>query len=348
MNLAFMDANFGIIKYFKYINLQWTRRYYEPGEFSVQLPASEYVNDCVYLYTKDRPEVGIIQKREYADGYDGKIMQLSGYFYEYKLNDKITFPRFSATGNIETLARNMVNTYKADIPLLQLGTAAGLGSSITKQATGKGLASVLYEMLKTQELSFRCIYDYENNTMSFVVWQGLDRTQDQSTNSFVTFSESFRNLQNEQITIDNSNFKNYAIVIGNGQYEEGNQIEVDVDLRASASDYKQILYVDQTGTVYNSEEQTLAEYQAQLYQAGIEALERYTDITNVKFETIDRGLTYLIDYDLGDRCDIVLDSIRESYTVRITEIEEVFKAGKHTVTLQFGDKVPTIYAKSRR
>ena len=47
MNLAFMDENFGIIKYFKYINLQWTRRYYEPGEFSVQLPASEYVNGCV-------------------------------------------------------------------------------------------------------------------------------------------------------------------------------------------------------------------------------------------------------------------------------------------------------------
>ena len=108
MNLAFMDASFGIIKYIKYINLQWTRRYYEPGEFSVQLPASEYVSDAVYLYTKDRPEVGIIQKREYADGYDGEVMQLSGFFYEYKLNDKITFPRFDRSGNIEDLARAIV------------------------------------------------------------------------------------------------------------------------------------------------------------------------------------------------------------------------------------------------
>lgn len=350
MNLAFMNASFGIIKYFKYINLQWTRRYYEPGEFSVQLPADEYVNDCVYIYTNARPEVGIIQKKEYADGYDGSVMQLSGYFYEYKLNDKITFPRFNSTGNIEMIARQIVSTYKADIPLLQLGpeNVPLLGTSITKQSTGKGLATALYEMLKTQELSLRCAYDYEQNTMSFEVWQGKDRTQDQSANSFVTFSESFRNLQNEVITIDSSNFKNYAIVIGNGQYEEGNQIEVDVDLRANTSVYKQILYVDQTGTVFNSAERTLADYKAELYQAGAEALEKYSNITNVKFETIDRGLEYLKDYDLGDRCDVVLDSINEAYTVRITEIAEVFKEGQHAVTLQFGDKVPTVYSKSRR
>lgn len=350
MNLAFMDASFGIIKYIKYINLQWTRRYYEPGEFSVQLPASEYVSDAVYLYTKDRPEVGIIQKREYADGYDGEVMQLSGFFYEYKLNDKITFPRFDRSGNIEDLARAIVSTYKEDIPLLQLGPINNpkLGTTITKQSTGNGLATVLYDMLKTQELSLRCIYDYKANTMSFVVWQGKDRTQDQNTNSFVTFSESFRNLQNEVITIDSSNFKNYAVVIGNGQYEEGNQIEVDVDLRADPSVYRQVLYVDQTGTSLDLSKQTRAEYEAQLAQAGYEALMNYKDITNVKFDTIDRGLTYRVDYDLGDKCDIVLDSIAEAYTVRITEVAEVFKEGQHNITLQFGDKVPTVYTKARR
>ena len=149
MNLAFMDKDFNIIKYFKYINLQWIRRYYEPGEFSVQLPASEYMADAVYLFTKDRPELGLVQKRQYADGYDGEIIQLSGYFFEYKLNDKITFPRFNAAGNIETLARSIVSTYKADIPILQLGAANDplLGSDTAKESTGVGLATVLYELL---------------------------------------------------------------------------------------------------------------------------------------------------------------------------------------------------------
>lgn len=350
MNLALMDKDFKIIKYISFINLQWVRRYYEPGEFSVQLPASEYDGDAVYIFTKSRPELGIIQKREYADGYDGEVMQLSGYFYEYKLNDKITFPRFKQTGNIETLARSIVSTYKDDIPLLQLGPANSplLGETLTKQSTGAGLATLLFEMLQTQELSYRVVYDYTANTMSFEVWKGKDRTQDQNENSFVTFSEGFRNMQNEEVTIDSSNFKNYAVVVGNGKYEDGNQIVAYVDLRASEDVYKQVLYVDQTGTTYDASEQTMAEYMAQLCQAGLEELAQYTDVTNVTFETLDRGLTYLEDYDLGDKCDVVLDSIRESYTVRIIEIDEVFKEGKHTITLQFGDKVPTIYSKARR
>lgn len=350
MNLAFMDSTFNIVRYFQFINLQWNRRYYEPGEFSVQLPAEEYTSEAVYIFTKDRPELGIIQKREFADGYEGEVIQLSGYFYEYKLNDKVTFPRFLQTGNIETLARTIVSTYKSDIPILQLGEANDplLGTSITKESTGEGLATVLCEMLETQELAIRCVYDYTVNTMSFKVWQGKNRTQDQTENSFVTFSEGFRNMQNEEVTIDSSKFKNYAIVIGNGKYEDGKQIEVDVDLRGSTSVYAQVLYVDQTGTTYDSTKQTLDGYKAILAQAGAEALAKYTDVTNVTFDTIDRGLTYMTDYNLGDKCDIILDSVGLSFTVRIIEVDEVFKEGKHIVTLQFGEKVPTVYSKARR
>lgn len=350
MQLAFMDADFNIIRYFKYINLQWFRRYYEPGEFSVQLPADEYDANAVYVFAKDRPELGLLQKRRYADGYDGKVIELSGYFYEYKLNDKITYPRFNASGNIETLARAIVSTYKEDIPLLSLGAANDplLGETTTKESTGEGLATVLYELLKTQELSLRCVYDYTENTMSFIVWQGLDRTQDQNVNSFVTFSEGFRNMQNEEVVIDASNFKNYAVVIGNGKYEDGNQIEVIVDLRASSSIYAQKIYVDQTGQTFDSTKQTRAEYDAQLAQAGKEELNKYTDVTNVTFDTIDRGLTYMVDYDLGDKCDVILDSVSQSFTVRIIEVQEVFKESKHTVTLVFGEKVPTLYSKARR
>lgn len=350
MNLAFLDSNFGLVKYFKYINLQWIRRYYEPGEFSVQLPAAEYTNDAAYVFTNDRPELGIVQKREYADGYEGKVIQVSGYFYEYKMNDKITYPRFKGSGNIEDLARLIVETYREDIPLLQLGepNSPRLGISTTKESTGDGLALVLYDLLKPQELSFRCTYDYQESKIDFGIWQGKDRTQDQWENSFATFSDGLRNIHNEIIVIDNSNMKNYGIVIGNGKYEDGKQIEEIVDLRSSPDVYAQKKYIDQTGMVYDETVQTLADYRKQLRQAGLEEMAKYTDITNVTFDAIDRGLTYLKDYDLGDKCDVVLDSVSQSFTVRIIEIQEVFKESKHLITLQFGDKVPTVYSKARR
>lgn len=80
MNLAFMDKDFNIIKYFKYINLQWIRRYYEPGEFSVQLPASEYMADAVYLFTKDRPELGLVQKGSTRTGTTARSSSSPGTF----------------------------------------------------------------------------------------------------------------------------------------------------------------------------------------------------------------------------------------------------------------------------
>lgn len=348
MEIAFLNKDFELLQYVKFINLQWIRCYYEPGQFSLQMSASDYRSDARYIYADERPEVGIIQKWEYADGYDGSVVQISGYFYEFKLNDKVVYPRFLQTGNIETLARLLVSTYKSDIPILYLDDANDplLGETLTKEITGDGLAKALYEMLKTQEMSYRCRYDYVNNKMLFGVWKGLDRTQEQSTNSFVTFSTAFKNISNENTTIDQSAYKNYAIVIGNGKYEEGNQIRVDVDL--SGDDYQQILYVDETGMNYNSSEQTLDEYKASLYQAGLEALEKYVQITNVKFDTIERGLVYMEDYDLGDKCDIVLDSIQAAYTSRIIEVDEVWKENKHTVTLQFGEKKPTVYSRARR
>lgn len=363
MQVAFLDENFELVRYFKYINLQWIRRYYEPGEFSAQIVLSQYDDRAAYVFTNERPELGIIQKREYADGYDGTVVQLSGFFYEYKLNDKITYPRFESSGNIESLARRIVANYKADIPILELGEANTplLGTSITKQSTGDGLATVLYEMLKSQELAPRCRYDYAANKMYFQVWQGLDRTQDQDVNSFAAFSANLKNIKNENIVLDSSNRKNYGIVVGNGKYEDGKQIRVDVDLRSSPDEYQQILYIDKTGMSFDEAKQTRAEYEEQLRQAGMEDLAKYTDINSFSFDAVDKGLVYMRDFDLGDRCDMTLTWGGEStgtgegtagysagYVARITEIVEVHKETRSTFSLQFGEKVPTVYDKSRR
>lgn len=347
MDLAFLDKDFNLVRYFKFINLQWNRKYYEPGDFSVQIPSIQFDNNAVYVYTKDRPEVGIIQKVEHADGYDGDVVQLSGYFYEYKLNDKIIYPRYNGTGNIETIAREIVTRYKDDIPLVNLANANNplLGSNTTKQETGSGIATTLYNLLKTQQLSYKLQYDFTENKMYFKVWNGKDRTQNQNINSFVTFSDSLKNIQNEKTTIDSSRFKNYGIVIGNGKYEEGNQIQVDIDLRQNVNDYKQIIYIDKTGMNYNAQEQTLEVYKDSLRQAGLEDLEKYNEIKNFTFDTLQKndGLRYMEDYDIGDLCDVFLSSINASYVVRITEINEVFKESIHRITLQFGDKLATVY-----
>lgn len=349
MELAFLDKDFNLIKYFDYINLQWIRRYYEPGQFMVQIPADQYANDATYVFNNQRPELGMIQKFEYARKSDGQLILLSGYFYEFKLNDKITFPRFRQSGNIETVARSIVDKYKDDIPLLEFADANNplLGESVAKQTTGDGLATVLYSLLKTQQMSYACVYDYVNQKIRFKVWQGLDRTQSQTQNSFASFSSKLRNIHDEKITKDTTAFKNFAIVIGNGNYEDGKQIDVTVDARSNQSEYKRIVYIDKTEELYESEKETLESYKDKLMQMGKEELlKKYASILNVSFETVRRsGLIYLEDYDLGDKCDILIDDFQMAFQARLIEVKEVFKNSVHEIGLSFGDKVPIAYRK---
>ena len=349
MELAFLDKDFNLIKYFNYLNLQWIRRYYEPGQFMVQIPADQYVTGAEYVFNSSRPELGMIQKFEYARKSSGQLILLSGYFYEYKLNDKITYPRFRHTGNIEMVARTIVDNYMDDIPLLTKAQANSpmLGTSVTKQSTGEGLATALYALLKTQQMSYSCLYDYVNKQIKFKVWQGLDRTQSQTQNSFASFAEKLRNIQNEKIVKDTTLSKNYAIVIGNGSYEEGRQVSVTVDLRANPSDYRRVVYIDKTAEIYDSTKETLDAYKNRLIQAGKEDLQKkHASILNVSFDAVrNNGLRYMEDFNLGDKCDLLIDDFQMAFQARLTEVREVFKNSVHEISLTFGDKVPVAYRK---
>ena len=100
MQLLALDANFAPVRYLPFFNLQWNREYYEIGQYSVQIAAADYSPDMAYLYTPDRPETGIIQKVELTDTVKGRFVQLSGYFLEAILNDKIVYPTYYANGSI--------------------------------------------------------------------------------------------------------------------------------------------------------------------------------------------------------------------------------------------------------
>lgn len=343
MEIMALDKNFvptGMMR-IPFFDLSWHRKYYETGEFQVQIRAPDYSPDMAYIYTKDRPELGMIQSVKFT-GDDGMVL-LSGYFYEKRLKDKIVWPVFNGYGTRAALAMQMITAYKADLPLAP-GTVADGGEKIEKQETGGELEKVLQTMLMADEKAIRCRYDYAGNKMYVDVWQGRDRTQGQTENNFVTFSRGFRNIRKVAVKDDSSNYKNYAIVGGAG--EGAGRIYVAVDL--SGGQYRQQIFVDARSEQYDPEKQTLAEYKAALYQKGLEKLQSYVDIHNVEFEAVaDSGARYLEDYDLGDKCDIIIEEIRRSWQARITEVCETWSKGIHTVTLTFGDKIPTLYERAR-
>jgi hypothetical protein len=344
VELRALDENFvpvGKTK-LKYFDLAWNRKYYETGEFSVQILASDYDKSMKYIFTDDRPEMGMIQKMEYSD--DDSMVVLSGYFCEGLLADKIVYPMFEQYGSRMKFVADAVDTYKADIPKLAVATYVDSGDSVRKQETGATLETMAHETLQIEEMGYRCRYDFEEDIMYFEMYKGIDRTQSQTENNFVVFSKGFKNLREVTAEEDESNYKNYFVVGGTGEGDE--RIYATLDL--SGGEYQRQLFIDAKSKSYNTKKQTLAEYKEVLIQTAREKAEKYVKIENIEFDAdTNAGAKYLTDYDLGDKCDVVIEPLGLSYEARIIEILESWSKGEHTVTLTFGDKIPTQYEKAR-
>lgn len=343
MDILTLRSDFTPLKYIKYFNLQWNREYYVCGSFSMQILAVEYDPLMSYVYTKDRRETGIIQKIEYAETTEGTFVQLSGFFLEYILNDRIVHPVYRGSGNLEVSIRNCLTTYASDIPLLALGTLIGYNDIADWQRTGDELGKTFYELLKTKEMSYQCCLDYINNKILFGIYQGVDRTQNQVVNNYVVFSKGFRNLHNVSTNRDGSNYKNYAVVAGSGEGKD--RITVDVDL--SSGGYKKKVFIDARDLEYDTSVQTLAQYKENLKQRGTENLLDYVIIENTKVDVTNSNFKYLADFDVGDKVEVLIESLAVSLECRIISATEVIKQGTIAVTIELGDKKLTEYKKAR-
>lgn len=325
-----------------YFDMVWDRKYYEAGKFSVQIRAEDYSRKMQYIFTKDRPELGVIQKSAYEDR--DETITLSGFFYEKRLADKIVYPVFERYGTREDFVTAAVETYKSDIPKLSVVMRQGTGEKIRKQETGATLEEIAYSTLQVEGKSYRCVYSFERDMVEFQIYQGVDRTQAQSVNNFVTFSKGFRNIKNVKAQSDSSAYKNYFVVGGQG--EGADRITAVLDM--SAGEYRRELFINGSTKTYDPEKQSVGEYKNVLIQMAVERAQRYVSINNVEFDAVaDAGAAYLEDYDLGDKCDIILDRLGLSFEARIIEVLETWSGGEHQVTLTFGDKIPTLYERAR-
>lgn len=340
MELFALDKDFNVVSQIVPTNIQWNRKYYEHGSYSIQIPHDQYSKEMKLIYTKDRQEVGMINKVSYSD--DNNI-QLEGYFLERWLNDKVIYPTFYGSGEITNVLGKMFNQYKEDIPISTIAKRE-TGNKVDFQATGDELGNKLNEVLQTQEMSYKVLYDFANNKFTLQFYKGLDRTQSQIENNFITFATSWNNIKDVKADTDNSNYKNYAIVAGIGQADE--RITVDVDI--SNGQYKKKLFVDARNEKMDAEKQTLEQYKLELRQKGLEKLLDFKNVTNIAFEPLGNSYEYLKDYDLGDKCDIIIDDIGISMEARIIAVYEVFKDNKHTIELEFGDKILTRLDKLER
>lgn len=357
MQFIIFDKDFqttGSIQVFN--TLLWYRRYYSPGIFELHVPADYFdlINNGQYLYRNDRTELGVIREINFTRGEKGeKTAYCKGYFAEHLLNNNVIYPAFNRTGTPEMLARSVIDQYIINpaatdrkICHIQLGALQGGGTSVTLQNTGDHAGDRLYDMLKTQEMSQRLVFDYLENTLTYEVWKGLDRRDTQDVNSWAIFSDHFCNIKNAQYDRDDSDCRNFAYVAGEG--EGAARIVVEVDIRQNPGEERREFWVDARDLQQHSDnvDYTDAQYRDLLFQRGLEKLADYAGIEKVDSDVDpSANLIYGTDYDLGDLCTYRYSDVNIECSKRITEIQEVLEGSRRTLSVLFGNDSATDFKK---
>lgn len=191
-----MNRATGVIPY---ESLIWTRRFKKCGEFQMVVRASIYEPSWAYIYTDDRPEMGIIQSVQYDDSShteDGEdTITVAGFFLECIFN-RIVFldespekqkvyvpkprrPTYSKSSNPKVYVDPMGDYYFTN--------SAGdvISADDGRKVSTEGLTVVDYKTAAGQSWgtdTVECSYSYydadkgDEDTITKVSWSGSETT----------------------------------------------------------------------------------------------------------------------------------------------------------------------------
>lgn len=324
----------------QYKSLRWRPMYDKPGEFELHISPSFFrmVQEGQLVLRADRKKEAV--RVEGIDIENGDLI-ITGRFLSACLEDAAITSAYTFDCTIEEAMRCLVAEQYSRVPRIlpmELAPAEGFTATIKAQVSLKNLLTVLQTMAKAGGLGFRVYADPTAQKLLFEVYEGVDRTEAQGRNERVTFSDAYFNIDNPRYQENEANYKNFAIVCGAGEGMNRTIVEVD---RTNGEDRRELL-VDARDLSQGN--QATAQYQAVLYQRGIEKLNEHNRIQN--FEAGIKSSSqfkYKRDWDLGDTITGKQTVWGVSMDQRVTEVEEVYENDTMTVTPTLGNPAPETY-----
>lgn len=321
----------------------WIKRFNDAGNFELYIKASA---DLLKLFAENeifvtRPDSDVVMVAETVnldtDDENGDYMTVTGRSAESLLARRIipsqaTFQNQTAENVIRSLiTANVINPTdtRRKIDCVSLGAAKGYATRIDKQITGKNLLDSISEICKEQKYGFE--FTFANDEFTFELYTGVDRSYNQSENTFVVFSPAFENLGNTHYTNDKTTLYNSVYVAGEG--EGTARVIVNAQQLPTAKtglDLRE-LWTDARNASSNNGEIPISEYSLILYNQGLDDIAIATETIKFNGEILNVDMyTYGIDYGLGDTVQIE-NEYGITGTAVITEITEVEDASGYKI-----------------
>ena len=350
----------------------WRSVYYGVGDFEIYIKLTAenvaLLKKDYYVTRPNNDEIGIIENIAFTfDMTNGYMMTVTGRFAKslldrriiYKLSETVNTPTI-LRGNVEIAVRQTVLDNAIDcgfdsrrnMPILGLAALNNLtpiivdenGNPAQKQVSYQNLLSYTDEVLTEYGLSSRIIINNSNKKLLYSVFQGTDRSVDNSDgNAPIIFSVDYDNLNSSNYFYSETALKNSALIGGAGQdlerfYTLLSQGKTGLALREMFVDASSI---NRTYTDAQDQEQqyTNAQYREMLNQKAQQEFKQH--IINETF-TGDVNATfgawiYGRDYFLGDIVTVQDNNIGKYANVRISEVTEVQDENGYTLNIVFGD-----------
>lgn len=343
----------GIIENFS--SLLWVRKYAGTGSFELHVPITQdsinYLIRGNLVAYKGAVEAGVIESIKTEQTKDKNTLVVAGRFLESYLDRRLVYntflsPTYNFSGTVEDAMRTLVydaaiddtNPEKFPIPLLQLGTDHGFTETITFQATYQNLLKYETKLAEAAGFGFRCIPDFDNKTITFDVYKGLDHSENQSERVRVIFSNEYKNLNNALYTENDQLYKTTCFVGGQGEGTDRVWVKVG-DHTLTGLNRREVKL---NATDITPESLTEEEYKAKLVERGEDLLQN-TDILVQSFDcdVMPNGnFIYKTHYDIGDIITVKKENWGLSLDLRITDLTEIYEKGKVTVSPTFGTPLP--------
>lgn len=340
-----------------YTSLIWRRKYSKHGDFELHCALTPenltLLKKGNIVWKNNDEEAGYIQYRNLSmDNEGNEFLVVQGKFLTGYLNRRIIWgiENLNTTSELairELIDKNVINPLDADrkVSLMTLGEVKGYTQTSNLQTSYVNLLDKVEDIANTAELGIKAKLDLENKKIVFDIYEGLDRTSENGVNAPAIFSQEFENVLEQEYAESDNNYRNVALVAGEGEGEAREKIVVGEGVGLDRFE----LYVDARDLQKEKEDGTPIppeQYTQKLINRGESRLAE-----SKKVETFDSkinlnsNLTYKVDFDLGDKVACVSKAWGVTIDTRITEIEEIYESTGKQVNVTFGDSMPTLIDK---
>lgn len=244
MELLLLDDQFEAIEIIDYFeSMIWTDRYNKCGDFEIYLPISAHVASVIrqnyYIWSSESEHMMIVEELEIkSDAETGNNLIVTGRSLESILDRRIIWNQTTLTGSLETKIQELLNqnvispslSYR-QIPnfiFAASGDAYIQSLTIDNQYTGDNLYDVIAGLCEQFGIGFKITLN-DQNQFVFQLYSGVDRSYNQTSNPYVVFSPNFENIINSDYIDSIKDYKNAALVAGEGEGTDRKTIEVRSD-----------------------------------------------------------------------------------------------------------------------